>query len=395
MKRTCYAFALMAFTLSMGTMFGCTPLAVRAIHEPFHPSSTQQITLSAEAESTRGIAEISIVQRTLTRDRYCAPYVAGECLPLPTIKETTVQTCQIEPPSSPASCRALVGPFQDGSFVTYGARAKDATGMVAGDQWIGFGVGAQADPSEPIAVYVRSDAAKAVDVVMVPVDYNGTPGRGPADFASDARRLIVDGYLAHAQITGNRSKWNFYLNPATGGLVRSNISGTEQRSITQPANWTRIAATANAAAYVHHDATWRDFGNFGGANGVGQLTIQAGTPGTIVHETGHAVFGLSDEYCCDGGIISTSWPHENMFTSLAACQASATAHGLPTASCTQLTTTNGFCGGADASGTPILGSTDLKWRQDTASDLMGCGGNNGAAGGILDSERIQWYYNTL
>jgi hypothetical protein len=204
----------------------------------------------------------------------------------------------------------------------------------------------------------------------------------------------VDGYLAHTQVTNNRDKWNFYVNPVTGGLMQTTIGTVVNRSMTQPTNWAQVSAIADAVAYVHNNADWRDFASFGGG-GIGSFTIEASLTGTILHETGHAIFGLSDEYCCDGGIITTSWQHENMFSSQASCQASAGVHGIAAANCSQLTTTNGFCGGADASGNPILGGTNQQWRQDAAGDLMGCGGNAGANAGVLDDSRIHWLYDSL
>lgn len=385
---------LLVFALLTGALSGCSSVSVQALHEPFYPSRTQQVTFTADAQSMRGVARIEIVERTFGFNGYCAAYVAGECKPLRTFSEKTVKTCLIEPAENSAQCKVTVGPFGDGSLVTYGARAKDTVGGSGEDLWIGFSVGVQSDPNEPVAVYTRANRSKAIDVVMVPVGYNGAAGRTFRDFVNDSRQLVVSGYLAHSEITTDRSKWNFYVNPISGGLTQVTSGGVVvSRSMTQPPNWTRISAFADAAAYVHNVANWRDFANFGGAGGVGQFTIQAGTSGTIVHETGHAVFGLSDEYCCDGGVIAPNWPHDNLFTSLSSCQTSATAHGVSPGSCTQLGSTNGFCGGRDSAGNAVLGLTNRQWRQDIAADLMSCGANNGAAAGVLDAARIRWFYS--
>ena len=375
------------------TACATTP-TVRVVHAPFHPSATDNVTFTADAHAEDGVSVIDIVQRSFDRAGFCAAYVAGRCVPLamPTVK--TVKSCRFEPVQADARCEAIVPPFGDGSFVTYGASVKDARGTTAEDEWIGFAVGTQADATAPVAVYTRGNDASALDVVLIPVDYNGVPGRTYRDFVGDVRRLVVEGYLAHEQVTNNRDKWNFYVNPVTGGLMQTTIGSTVNRSVTQPTNWSKVSAFADVAGYVHNNASWRDFASFGGG-GVGSFTIQAPLTGTILHETGHAIFGLSDEYCCDGGIVTTSWQHENMFSSQASCQASAGAHGVTASDCTQLTATNGFCGGRDASGNPILGGTNQQWRQDAASDLMGCGGNSGADAGLLDDSRIHWLYDSL
>lgn len=392
MKRFSLRLLLVCPVLALSA---CALPTVRALHSPFHPTSTDRVTFTAEATAPKGVAEISIVGRLWGQNGFCAAYVAGKCVPLPTFSVRTIKTCTFERPAEAAHCEATVDPFADGSFVTYGAKVKDAIGQTAEDLWIGFAAGAQADPNEPVAIYTRDRSDKAIDVVLIPVDYDGTPGRSYRDFVSDARGLVVNGYLAHPEVTDQRSKWNFYANPVAGGLTQVIVSGNvASQSVTEPLNWSHISPLADVVGYVHHNVNWRDFAVFNDT-GTAHFTLQAWTPGTIMHETGHAVFGLDDEYCCDGGQTTAAWPHDNLFDDLASCQTSATAHGVAAASCTQLSGTNGFCGGVDAAGKPVLGGTNGKWRQDTAGDLMSCGGNVGAAGGVLDAARIRWYYQSL
>lgn len=386
-----YGVTLVLAFLSMA-LSACAPLTVQALHAPFHPSNTDRVTFAADAQAADGVTEIEILQRTFAQRGFCAAYVAGKCVPLPTFGVQTIKSCRFDERPTSAHCEVAVGPFADGSFVTYGARVKDAAGRTGEDLWIGFAAGRQADPNEPVPVYTRGNSDSTIDIVLIPVDYNGVPRRTYRDFVADARNLVTAGYLAHAEITNRRDKWNFYVNPVTGGLQQNTIGGKVTRRVIEPANWSRFSSVAEVAAYVHHNAAWRDFANFNDA-GTAHFTILASTPGTIVHETGHALFGLADEYCCDGGTVPTSWPHGNSFNDQATCQNSATTHGVATAACTQLSSTNGFCGGVDASGNAVLGGTNNLWRQDTAGDLMGCGGNGGAGGGVLDAARIRWVYD--
>ena len=77
-------------------------------------------------------------------------------MPLPTLSDQIVKTCTFDGhPSTSQHCEATIGPFPDGKFIAYGAQALDAKGQTGVDQWIGFAVGAQKDPDEPIAVYTR------------------------------------------------------------------------------------------------------------------------------------------------------------------------------------------------------------------------------------------------
>jgi hypothetical protein len=56
---------------------------------------------------------------------------------------------------------------------------------------------------------------------------------------------------------------------------------------------------------------------------------------TLIHESGHALFGLQDEYCCDSNYNQLS-NVPNIWTSLAGCQAEAADIGHPTSNCTQI-----------------------------------------------------------
>ena len=103
------------------------------------------------------------------------------------------------------------------------------------------------------------------------------------------------------------------------------------------------------------------------------LSILAGNNNVLVHETGHAIFSLADEYCCDGGYWQIG-PHANVFTSLANCQSDATGWGYPTTDCRQIN--------------DGLGNLANAWIADVAGDLM-AGGN---VFGRADQARIFWMY---
>ena len=97
-------FSLLAFISLSIALSGCAPLSVQALHEPFYPSSADRVTFRAEAQSTRGVAEITIVQRTFERQGFCAAYVAGECLPLPTLSEPILAVSFLANSSCTFSC---------------------------------------------------------------------------------------------------------------------------------------------------------------------------------------------------------------------------------------------------------------------------------------------------
>ena len=416
---------VLAATLVMSAaLSGCTTVpSVRAMHSPLQPTNSETVTFTARARAPAGLSQITIWQRSFQYGGDCAAWVAGKCVPLKTFVALPIKTCTLSGAPTVDTCTVDVGPFQDGSFITYGATAKDVNGWGAEDRWIGFAAGEYPYPDDPIPVYVRGEGTDSVDIVFIP-DRDYVQRRVPAPvilnngnqrFLADVHRLLTDGYFANTLIDATRKRWNFYVTYKRGSVIGSQPQPAPPAppvpscQITPPSNWANLAAVVNTAAYVHTRTIGPDGNQFRdcapgfattGANAF--MITASGTASTAVHETGHAAFGLSDEYCCDGGIITTAWPHPNMFATQADCQTSATAHGVPMGNCTMITTTTGFCGGTvpppagSPPGTPpapVLGATNNMWRQDDDSDLMGCGANTGGAAGTLDVQRILWYYD--
>jgi hypothetical protein len=258
--------------------------------------------------------------------------------------------------------------------------------------------------NEPVPIYVRNDPAKAANVVFVPDDdYAGNFQQ----FVADVEPLIRKGYFADSLFGTSRSRWNFYVTyntgRASGYVTPPRVPSCE---IKYPSNWATLAATADVAAIVHTRTIGSDgnvFRNcapgFSTAS-AGSFMITSASPhvSTVVHETGHALFGLSDEYCCDGGVIKTTWPHQNLFPTDPACKSSASAHGVAQTNCVKLTTSSPAdraCGGKDSSGNLVIGPTNNQFVQDSAGDLMGCYKGSAAAAtpGTLDTARISWWFD--
>jgi hypothetical protein len=99
--------------------------------------------------------------------------------------------------------------------------------------------------------------------------------------------------------------------------------------------------------------------------------------GTVLHETGHAPFGLPDEYCCDGGYYEPA-PHPTMYDTLAECEADAPALGRTAADCRTIT---------DSRPTP-----PKVWytSEPTPNDLMNRDRRPPQAG---DIRRMNWFFD--
>ena len=154
-------------------------------------------------------------------------------------------------------------------------------------------------------------------------------------FLIDLEGIIYDGYHTNNMIAPHKDKWAFYYN-------RQEIDGVQlYQNYHQPdvlPAFLRDTIIQGIDAFgLIHQLDYSD-GAYLSANisflSNNLFTSESDHLGTVVHETAHAIFGLSDEYngcgCFDG-------PYgNNMFGTLEACQEFNTSIGQPNTTCTQL-----------------------------------------------------------
>jgi hypothetical protein len=106
------------------------------------------------------------------------------------------------------------------------------------------------------------------------------------------------------------------------------------RTFGAPASTVRAAFDGTA---ILHQNAFRDCASIslGGGSGTAQTTL-GDASWVLLHESGHFLYGLGDEYV-GGGNWSISTP-KNVVSSKSDCESSSTADGLPTSQCVQIGT---------------------------------------------------------
>ena len=186
----------------------------------------------------------------------------------------------------------------------------------------------------PVPTRTIGSHGDRIDLVFVPdIDY-GLPADIDTwlpNFIQDIQNQIDQRLVAAAPVTGHADSFNFYYTRAQGD---STIDPH-----TLPANLTRVAPFADAYVMLHTN-TFGDWTNWGppvilGAEGaVGR---------SFIHEGGHGIFGLADEYDdADIGCKTARFepnPNPNVWDLEADCRADVTAEGWGNANdCWQFTT---------------------------------------------------------
>ena len=289
---------------------------VHCIHDPLWPQPGEEVTITAVALGDnlepRVVDEIQITQGTS----------------MPVVDETdTPFTSYIAGPFNGTdftySCIALSDDDSNGNY---------DPGEVADSGYRTVAVGAP-QGSRAVPVIQTGPESQRQDIVLIPD--NGYSGPMDSVFLQDAKNMIDYYYMAGLVLLDNQNKINFWIAQDTGtagGYVPPDCN------LTPPTNWATDYAFSDAAAILHRKDI-RDCAKDSVAN-VHTIKFDENhfpipfkptlgfTP--FVHELGHAIYGLADEYCntrpgadpnkpCDGGYYETS-SFPNLFKQVGDCE---------------------------------------------------------------------------
>lgn len=154
-------------------------------------------------------------------------------------------------------------------------------------------------------VLISGDPARNIDIVFVPdADY----GSATAAFRDAVRDLIVNGYFSAPEISDAGCLFNFYYFDGVGDYE------PVCAKFDLPADLANHCAFADSKAIV--------FTGGGRACSSGSVfSTQPGGVHVVLHESGHNLFDLSDEYCCDGSYWQAASGQPNAYETLATCVA--------------------------------------------------------------------------
>jgi len=266
----------------------------------------------------------------------------GDGNPLPFIDNVEVWAngnSQVSGQSDSGSRTFIFGPTTDNDF-SYGCKVEDGSGSA----FSGWRTVTTGDPPSGKAVPVllnQEDLTKAIDVVFIADE----PSYEPTDpeFIEDVGIAIRDGYYSEGLFLSNQTKFNFWISLETGAADRNYVTANSEDGagpntcgdgldnggdgladnqdinctpciLTAPASWDSDFAFAQVGAILHTD-DFRDCAN----RGEKLFSTEPTSLRTMIHETGHSPFGLSDEYCCNTGYFQNA-TLPNMYNSLAGCQ---------------------------------------------------------------------------
>lgn len=352
-------FRWIAAALGALLLPACTSITnIDARHDPLYRAEAHTSTITVNASNKRhGInrIRINVVSGEMTACGGGLPSL----IPCRTGAFRQIRTCTFSA-ARQASCDFALN-MTDRRLVTYDVEVVDGKGSAAGTPTVTYAAGAPLTTARvglgPFAVTIPWETAR-------PIWWHTSAPSGstPADridvgFFPDADwpsyRAFTDGVQpiilqAHFDKATPFSNSYSFWRGAMFNLWAGPTGADGEGCIRFFGGAAGIVAGATDAEAIVHRADFRDCAALS-LGGSGTVQATAGDPGWLyVHESGHFILGLGDEYCCDGGYSSVSNP-PNIFSSQSDCTATAGAIGIASSFCMQIGTTG-------------------KWRMDDGAD---------------------------
>jgi hypothetical protein len=330
---------------------------ILASHEPMYPGNSEAVTLRAVSSASRIILQYEPF--SVQPDGTINSTPTG-----PTVKSAE---CVSPAPGTPFTCDGpVVAGFPPASFIRFEATAVSASGATSTDSYF-FAAGDYPRPDDAIPIRFRTvKTAAALDVVLIP-----TPDLPAADLRRSLNRVVRDIYLKYDKIREGRGAYNFYYSQRPGRYSHNNQNDCS--AFTNPSNMSALQ-TLDAIVFLHK-AEMQDLrcGNL--------IASEVSNEKSLIHETGHVLFDLRDEYCC-GSSYQEDACMPNLWETESGCRAAAPGLGFQASDCTKLSE---------------AGETLDFWRidpaQPTAACIMGAGMRQANSNfGAACVRRIEWRY---
>jgi hypothetical protein len=290
------------------------------MHGPVYPAANSSITYTLDARSTRGIHEVELYETVTTLDS------AG------TVTATSAEVLleewsfPAEPPTVSVSHVKSSG-YPANRLITYRYRIRSGrwygVSRASQDRNVTFAIRPYPAVNQPAPVYVQGDVDHVFDVVFIP----DTDITNMQTFRQNCASMISDAIFAEPSIQIWNTQFNFYINPLTGTATdydRISTDGTHQT----PTNWSNLSFAE--AKVLMHQNNLRDYA-------MGDLfSTEQQNRGTMMHEGGHSLFGLADEYA--GGVHWEADDYPNNWDELADAQSDAPDRGKTSADAVEMGT---------------------------------------------------------
>ncbi|MFC1511718.1 hypothetical protein ACFL5H_00800 [Candidatus Latescibacterota bacterium] len=320
MGRFLLFFILTVFIL----ITGCA--STLPMHDPIYPTNSRDVTYSLDVSASKSIKEIELYE-TISSINTAGVVTSGT--------ESLLQEWDF--PDRPQTANVTftkTGGYGANNLVQYRFLVKVKSfwfWSVSRSHDVTFAIRPYPVEDQPAPVYIQGDVDYVFDVVFIP----DTDITNMTTFRRECRNMITDAVFDENFVKHWNQQFNFYINPETGTATDYDNIGTDGSHQT-PANWANISFAETKV--LMHQNNLRDY-----ATG-GLFSTEMQNRGTMMHESGHSMFNLADEY--PGGAHWQANIFPNNWSTLAGAQADAPNRHKTTADAREMGTSGWYkiCG---------------------------------------------------
>lgn len=299
------------------------------MHTPLRAQNEEPVSFTVEARSESGIqkVELFIYEYELFLNQY----------DLPSQRERRqgilgkVRTWDYKIPVNAVSLEHTHGlGFQAHSRIEYIWRITDVDGAVT-DRFAMFDAGDSPWPADKVLLYSasRSPMSEVIDIAF----FRDTDYKDSIEiYNDDLNGMVQKGFFGSEVFSQNRQHWSFYTTDrsANGKAIAEDVGN----DALIPEFLKDFSIPGIDAFCLMHREDYTDrsllLENFHALSN-NLFSAEAHNWGTAVHECGHAIFHLSDEY--SGCACFQTHSSSNVFREQADCMEWNMANGFPTADC--------------------------------------------------------------
>jgi hypothetical protein len=250
------------------------------MHKPIYPEAGVDVTYTISVRGDGGIKNVTL---------YHIIRSDNANLTMPTTNELVLfDTNLVGTPSTANITFTKIGGYNTGDEITYRFEVKTRWGQTRSHD-VTFGIQPYLRKTFT-PIYVQGEPNEVADIVFIPDD--DIPSLN--DFYDNCSRMIKEVFFADPTLRKWSRQFNFYVHHYSGTATDHDNIET-QGPHRKPDHWGDISFAE--MKIIMHDKELRDY-----ATNLDPSLCSAEQEysGTVKHEAGHALFGLSDEYGPDG-----------------------------------------------------------------------------------------------
>ncbi len=246
------------------------------LHDPIYPTSNQDVSYELRVEANKAIRKIELFEQVST--------INSSGTVTNTSSEAAIRTWNFGGSAKSQTVSfTKAGGYSANRLVDYRFKVTNEDNK-SRSHTVTYAIRPYPVTNMPAPVYAQGDPDKVMDCVLIP----DTDVSDMNVWRGNVRNIIRNTIHREPTMKFWNRQFNFYINPVKGTAHSYTDCVDNGNCHEAPSNNAQLSF-AESRALLHEDV-FQDYA------GGGLFSLEMDRPQTFLHENGHAMFGLKDEY---------------------------------------------------------------------------------------------------